>query len=105
MRSKATKPKRIQSIRSLHSPCASKTQVLSVIRESWNYPINKQNPLYTTTTNDYGSHKPSFHDMPAAFRGQSSKFSEVRVFILASQSGWSLSQLFTQYLEIHFVKY
>ncbi|KAK5673194.1 hypothetical protein BDV3_005420 [Batrachochytrium dendrobatidis] len=44
--------------------------------DTWNYKIKKQNPLYTTTTNQYGQQHPTIHDMPTVFRGQTSKFSE-----------------------------
>ncbi|KAI9206200.1 uncharacterized protein BJ171DRAFT_422497 [Polychytrium aggregatum] len=43
---------------------------------TWNYKINKQHPLFTTTSNQYGSYYPSIHEMPLKFHGQSSRFTE-----------------------------
>ena len=48
---------------------------------TWNYKVKKQNPMYTTTTNQYGYLRPTVHDMPTIFRGQTSKFSEVFQFL------------------------
>ncbi|KAJ2995932.1 hypothetical protein HDV02_000283 [Globomyces sp. JEL0801] len=46
----------------------------------WKYDVKKQHPLYTTTTNTYGSQPPTVHDMPSTFQGQTSKFSSVTIF-------------------------
>ncbi|KAI8808127.1 hypothetical protein BJ742DRAFT_809812 [Cladochytrium replicatum] len=43
---------------------------------SWSYKVKKQHPLFTTTSNQYGKRPPTAHEMPATFKGQSSKFSE-----------------------------
>ncbi|KAH6566975.1 hypothetical protein BSLG_010071 [Batrachochytrium salamandrivorans] len=44
--------------------------------DTWNYKINQQNPLYTTTTNQYGLQRPTVHEMPTEFHGQTAEFSE-----------------------------
>ncbi len=49
--------------------------------DTWKYKIKEENPMYTTTTNQYGYYKPTVHDMPLVFRGQSAKFSEVIFYI------------------------
>nr|KAJ3422588.1 hypothetical protein HK105_007420 [Polyrhizophydium stewartii] len=42
----------------------------------WNYKVKQQSPMYSTTANQYGQHRPTVHDMPTVFHGQTSKFSE-----------------------------
>eukprot|EP00842_Homolaphlyctis_polyrhiza_P001621 jgi/Hompol1/245/HPOL_000394-RA len=42
----------------------------------WKYKVKQQNPMYTTTSNQYGQMPPTVHDMPTVFRGQTSKFTE-----------------------------
>ncbi|TPX55455.1 hypothetical protein PhCBS80983_g05291 [Powellomyces hirtus] len=42
----------------------------------WRYEIQREHPLYSTTSNDYGKIHPSVHEMPTGFHGQSSKFTK-----------------------------
>eukprot|EP01135_Chromosphaera_perkinsii_P006570 Nk52_evm1s547 gene=Nk52_evmTU1s547 len=47
---------------------------------SWRcYNVKRQHPLYTTTTSDYGSRKPTFHEMPLRWHGVSQRFSQARL--------------------------
>ncbi|CAF0863456.1 unnamed protein product [Didymodactylos carnosus] len=50
------------------------------------YSKKAVNPLYTTTSMDYGAEKPNIHTMPTVYRTQSSQFTEDSTHPLTKQN-------------------